>query len=796
MGGASEGNKAEQEKLIRLRNVLIRHLNKGELRTLCFDLGVDYEILPDQNKADMARELVAYLDHYDRIPDLVASGKKRRPDVAWEETLAKTEEAIDRNLIRSFVLRSLNRANDRDIEEFLEEEFNQGLREGTWLFLFDSFDELPEVLSSIEADEMIRSYADAISDFLGGMNQCRGIIASRQFRGPGQLGWPRFRILPLSEERSSELVHKAELKAELERELVGQLGMAGHEIRSMVSNPMFLGLLCEYMRTGNSFPENAQSVFETYIGTRLTRDKERLWRRFQLEPTNVRAAAESLAFCMAADPGLGLSPTRQDLEDATVRLGLRIGGLFDTLLDALEYIKLARSETATTPGESKPFTFSHRRFQEYFATCVVLREPDRVSPRQLLTDARWRETAIVMCQTQPLEVLSPIIEEARRLLTEIVDSTPGLIDEPLEYVRALESEEKEDTEKEKPLPKPFTWPSGVLHILGLLQSGFGSRLDELPDDIRMAAGRLILSASSTGIRSDKKWSLEVAGIVPSSILLWLLRDAFASQSQWLREVAYRQAARLGEVPADITSEIRRALVDLFASHRLRRERLATRAHLARLDGSEHFVSILRLLLSLPFVDLGIHIVELLSVLGLCIWAPSLMPLGGLALATFLLVSSHLSLRRLPRFLMSPRSADIGRMASALLVFYVRVFFVPGLLVFLLLQNVRDEASASATAEDPFFIASFWLVLLWFPLALWAPYALLSARTGQFTHPFWWLLMPAWPFLYLARNVKKSIAGASTWLGKRWRSIVALSPIMVIFVGCINTVRITSSHRAT
>ncbi len=182
-------------------------------------------------------------------------------------------EVADRNLIQAFVLKSLNRANDRDIEEFLESEFDKGLQEGTWLFLFDSFDEIPDVLSSTEADAVIRKYSDAISDFLHGLNLCRGIVASRQFRGPGQSGWPRFRILQLSEARRAELVRKADLGAELQTTIVGQLGIAGDEIRGMVSNPMFLGLLCDYMRSGHAFPQNAHSVYETYVETRLTRDK-------------------------------------------------------------------------------------------------------------------------------------------------------------------------------------------------------------------------------------------------------------------------------------------------------------------------------------------------------------------------------------------------------------------------------------------------------------------------------------------------------------------------------------------
>lgn len=41
----------------------------------------------------------------------------------------RPEETIDRQLIESFVKRELNRVNDRDIEQFLDEEFQKGIEE-------------------------------------------------------------------------------------------------------------------------------------------------------------------------------------------------------------------------------------------------------------------------------------------------------------------------------------------------------------------------------------------------------------------------------------------------------------------------------------------------------------------------------------------------------------------------------------------------------------------------------------------------------------------------------------------
>jgi len=55
------------------------------LTTLGFDLGVDYENLSGQGKADKARELVDHMKRYERLADLVRMGRQARPDVPWPE---------------------------------------------------------------------------------------------------------------------------------------------------------------------------------------------------------------------------------------------------------------------------------------------------------------------------------------------------------------------------------------------------------------------------------------------------------------------------------------------------------------------------------------------------------------------------------------------------------------------------------------------------------------------------------------------------------------------------------------
>jgi DNA-binding NtrC family response regulator len=75
----------EPKRRTRLLQVLSDRFDEGELRTLCFNLEIDYEILPGQGKRDKARELIQYLERRERISDLVEAGKQMRPDIPWRE---------------------------------------------------------------------------------------------------------------------------------------------------------------------------------------------------------------------------------------------------------------------------------------------------------------------------------------------------------------------------------------------------------------------------------------------------------------------------------------------------------------------------------------------------------------------------------------------------------------------------------------------------------------------------------------------------------------------------------------
>ncbi len=66
---------------VTLRQALVTHFDMEELRTLCFDLGIDFDILNGTGKGAKARDLVALLQRQGNLSSLVEAIRKERATV-------------------------------------------------------------------------------------------------------------------------------------------------------------------------------------------------------------------------------------------------------------------------------------------------------------------------------------------------------------------------------------------------------------------------------------------------------------------------------------------------------------------------------------------------------------------------------------------------------------------------------------------------------------------------------------------------------------------------------------------
>ncbi|MCP4426839.1 MAG: AAA family ATPase, partial [Chloroflexi bacterium] len=66
---------------VALRHALVNYFDMEELRTLCFDLGVDFDELKGEGKGAKSRDLVAYWQHHGDLTPLVEAIRRERGDV-------------------------------------------------------------------------------------------------------------------------------------------------------------------------------------------------------------------------------------------------------------------------------------------------------------------------------------------------------------------------------------------------------------------------------------------------------------------------------------------------------------------------------------------------------------------------------------------------------------------------------------------------------------------------------------------------------------------------------------------
>jgi NACHT domain len=705
------------------------------------------------------------------------SARARRPNVTLPvyvnlRGLKSEKGSINADLIREFVLETLNRASNRDVTRFLEDEFDRGMKEGSWLFLFDSFDELPEVLGATEADEVVQVYTNAIDDFLHGMNECRGIIASREFRGPRLLrtsSWPRFRITTLSRRRQLTLIRRADLDWKGERALRAELFRTDATIQALSGNPLFLGLICEYVRENGSFPNASYDVFESYVTHRFKRDEFHILGRFGLNSDQVRAITEVLAFCMSAEPGLGLSPTRSQVIETMVRQHSSAGRNVQLAMNALEYIKLARFEATVGHDDDPTFTFSHRRFQEYFATCIVLRQPHRVSAFDLLTDGRWRETAVTICQTQTGGGLNALLNEAHSLLAKAVgDGLPFAMD-PVSVL----------TNGSPPgsVVGPFSWPAQTLHILGILNAGFATDDHYFPQSIRSKADNLLVDAFVHGLIYDQQWAVEVCGTTSEGVLLGLIRAALRRGSPWLRETAYRQIGRLRSIPPDMAKDIYHMLLRMAVGGNLRRENLPVTAQLRRIDKPGRFLAAKRLLLITPLMDLALHGAWVITVISQS--KPRVSLLSGATVGLILVgLLSHC-------FIYALRAVFASSTSDFRLVSWLDLRDYPDATVYLTAFLLGCARLVLLVAS--FGVSSAMTTYVALYAASWAVCALIAAAAGRLVQPWWWLTPQLVIVEELARGAGEAVRGIAHWLRRLRIGSVARSAIGLAVLATIVSV---------
>ncbi|HEX6385933.1 MAG TPA: hypothetical protein VF177_14780 [Anaerolineae bacterium] len=89
----------EQNDLIYLRKWLTTYFSKSKLYSLCFDLGINHEILPGDTLEDKARELVSYCFRHDQLLSLLHRCRELRPHAPWPQPVANQAKLTQEDVL-------------------------------------------------------------------------------------------------------------------------------------------------------------------------------------------------------------------------------------------------------------------------------------------------------------------------------------------------------------------------------------------------------------------------------------------------------------------------------------------------------------------------------------------------------------------------------------------------------------------------------------------------------------------------------------------------------------------------
>jgi len=525
---------------------------------------------PGSGKSVALRHLAhQFADHGTKSTDLKA---KIPLYVNLKELPRPPKSGPSADWIRTFVIDNVRRG-DADTADYIKEHWEEHLRNGIWFFLFDSFDEIPAVMHAPAGSSVIKDYAEAIRQFLETMSDCRGILASREFKGPESLPWQKFRILPLSNERQDELVNNSFIQPNQKQIVRQHLVASASNLRQ---NPLFLTLLCRYVKQENRAPINDHDLLSKHIIRLAERDPDYTLKKHGLSPAQLLNGAMELAVLFATEPQLSLAPTHDQIAESLPH-GSFARKRLESLLAALVDVKIGRSDVQEARRGDRRFTFSHRRYQEVLFVRYLALHPAYISATDLLLDRRWREYTVALLQTESRATLVPILEEATRLLAQFgqkQDAVPVLtgIGENLSY---------------------YNWDGPEVHLLDLLQEGLGRRLGEVPQSLTEAVEHLLAVCWLKGDFVDRAMVIRRGGLLPQLRLSEYISFAVTFGISFLQDAAFESIVFLRDTPSSLTQWIREHLSNQALLSRSRPEQLRLQALAARVPPAVGAETILR-----------------------------------------------------------------------------------------------------------------------------------------------------------------------------------------------------------
>lgn len=330
----------------------------------------------------LALELLDEVQESNRIPIYV--NLKEWSNTNWTETTPPTEEQL-----YQFVKENIAR-RDTAISRFVDKYFDRLYESRRLFFIFDSFDEIPQIMNVNDDSLLIDELSKVLYKFIkDNNNNSAGLVASRHFRKPTNSfnASSEIEIRPFKDVQIIESLNKTSNASE---ELINSIFTTRQDLYVSAKNPFMSSMIAKYIDIYNKLPDNQLQMFAVFIEDLLHNSKRKL-SDLGITTDDVIYAAKDIALLMFSKFGLEapIHELKNELKQHPI----------DKVIECLKFARLIRSSSSDTGRVS----FVHRRFCEYFVVLDLLEKNKDVPFQDIPKDSQWRDALVLYCEVADIE---------------------------------------------------------------------------------------------------------------------------------------------------------------------------------------------------------------------------------------------------------------------------------------------------------------------------------------------------------------------------------------------------------
>ena len=271
-------------------------------------------------------------------------------------------------------------SNDPFLADFFDKYYMRMYETGRLYFIFDSFDEIPAVMSEKDRSPLIKKLSEVMYSFLKGARsqEAQGILASRIYRKPTMEfdAETTLEIRPFSEEKISIVLRNKEITRKIFVEKPNLIPIA--------TNPLLASLIYNYLeKNNNQLPENQVNLFESYIHHRLANRvcKEQM-EEVGIDEQTLLQTTSIIATFIFEHYGLEAPINELKKQISTPHL--------EEVIHILKSARLIRES-------NNIFSFVHRRFCEYFVVLKWHTNRENIDYEAIPDDTQTRDALVLYC---------------------------------------------------------------------------------------------------------------------------------------------------------------------------------------------------------------------------------------------------------------------------------------------------------------------------------------------------------------------------------------------------------------